>query len=362
MGGRTCSYSSVVTDIWKKFELRFARGGISGIISTTFHIEPERQAPYEYPSIADDKFIKPLQRRIAVIKETGCRYIIQIGDPGHAVQSATFPFGRDHELSSSGGFELMYGFANRRVAMTEAEIEETIERFAEAARRCEEAGADGIEITAEKSYIIHQFLNPGFNRRTDKWGGSPENRFRLLAEIIKRTKSRVSSDFIVGVRISAIDFNAYPVLNFLFRFPWVWPLRHHFVGNELPQTLEYGKQLAALGVDFLHVVAGYGFINPKGQPGPFPYDEIKLFCNMTRSLSAKAQIRAALLNIVPASIARPLFGGDWRYKEAINLDYAKAFKDATKLPIISNGGFQTREVIEGAIATRSATSFRWRAR
>ena len=349
IGGRTCAYNSFTTDVWKNFELKFANGGVAGIISTTFHIEPERQAPYEYPSIADDKYIKPLQQRVAEIKRTGCRYIIQIGDPGYAVQTATFAHGRDHCVSSSGGFEFMYGFANRRVAMSEAEIEETIERFAAAAARCEEAGADGIEITVEKGYIIHQFLNPGFNRRKDKWGGSPENRFRLLQEVMKAVKARVSRDFLVGVRISAVDFNAYPILNFIFRAPWVWPLRHHIIGNELPQTLDYGRQLAALGCHFLHVVAGYGFINPKGQPGDFPYDEIKLFCNMTRHLSFKAAVRSMLFNIVPAPLARPLFGMDWRYTEAINLDYADAFKKATGLPVIANGGFQTRQVIENAV-------------
>jgi 2,4-dienoyl-CoA reductase-like NADH-dependent reductase (Old Yellow Enzyme family) len=347
IGGRTCTYGSFVTDVWKNFELRFANGGVAGIISTTFHIEPERQAPFEYPSIADDKFIKPLAARLSQIKATGCRYIIQIGDPGYAMQSALFSGGREHSLSSSSGFDFWYGHGNRRVAMTEAEIQETIERFAKAAERCELAGADGVEITAEKGYIIHQFLNPGFNRRTDRWGGSTENRFRMLSEVIKAVKLRVSPKFIVGVRLSAIDFNAFPVTNV--RLPMVWPLRHYFVGNGLAETVAYSKQLEGLGVDFLHVVSGTGFINPKGQPGDFPYDEIKIFCNLTRHLSFKASVRAGLFNLLPRPVGRVLFGIDWRYKEAINLAYAEIIKRETTIPIISNGGYQSYDVVTEAL-------------
>jgi 2,4-dienoyl-CoA reductase (NADPH2) len=97
--------------------------------------------------------------------------------------------------------------------MTQGEIEEEIKMFAKGAERVQSAGADGVEITAEKGYIIHQFLNPGFNRRSDKWGGSPEKRFRFLAEVIKAVRKRVGDDFIIGVRLSAVDYNAYPFLN-----------------------------------------------------------------------------------------------------------------------------------------------------
>lgn len=165
IGGRTSAYNSKVTDTWRNFEMKFAAGGVGGIISTTFHVENERQAPFEYPSIADDKFIAPLQSRIADIKAVGCKYIVQIGDPGYAMQTALFPRRRIQSLSSSSGFDLMYGHSNWRVAMTEEEIGIEIDLFAKAAARVRAAGADGVEITIEKGYIIHQFLNPGFNRR-----------------------------------------------------------------------------------------------------------------------------------------------------------------------------------------------------
>ena len=350
IGGRTSAYNSVVTDTWKNFEMKFATGGVGGIISTTFHVENERQAPFEYPSLADDKYIAPLRARLAEIKATGCRYIIQIGDPGYAMQTALFRGGREHQLSSSGGFDLLYGHANRRVEMTQEEIETEIELFAKAAARARAAGADGIEITIEKGYIIHQFLNPGFNRRTDQWGGTPDKRFRLAAEIVKAVRRSVGEDFVVGVRLAAIDFNAYPFQNFIFRMPWVFPLRDHVVGNDIDRMLAYARELKTLGIDFLHVTSGFGFINPKGNPGPFPFEEVRLFCNMTRHLSFKAAARATLLNVIPAAVLRPLCNIGWRYEEGSNLPYAETFRREIGLPVIANGGFQNQAVIESALA------------
>ncbi len=349
VGGRMCAYNGMVTDVWKNFEMRFAAGGVGGMISTTFNVDPERQSPLEYPSIADDRYIAPLRNRLAEIKsKTGCRYIVQIGDPGYATQMSLFPQRAD-ALSSSSGFDFLYGYVNRRIEMTAAEIEQAIERFAAAALRAREAGADGIEITAEKGYLIHQFLNPGMNRRTDAWGGTPEKRFRFLAEIVRAVRKRVGEDFLVGVRIAAVDHNSFPIQAFLSRWPIVFPLKHHVRGNNLPQMLAYARELKTLGVGYFHVVQGYGFINPKGNPGTFPVEEIKLFVNATRHLGRKAAVRAALINLVPNVLARPLFNIGWRYQEGISLDYADAFRRETGLPVIANGGFQNRTAIEGAL-------------
>ena len=58
VGGRTANYDGTVTDVWKNFEKRFADGGIGGIISTTFHVNKDRVSPLQYPSIADDRYVR----------------------------------------------------------------------------------------------------------------------------------------------------------------------------------------------------------------------------------------------------------------------------------------------------------------
>jgi 2,4-dienoyl-CoA reductase-like NADH-dependent reductase (Old Yellow Enzyme family) len=231
--------------------------------------------------------------------------------------------------------------------MTDAQVRKLIDEFAQAARRVREIGADGLEVTAEKGYIIHQFLNPATNRRRDEWG---KDRFRLLEEIIGAVRQQVGGDFLLGVRLAAVDFNQAPILAFLSRFTFAWPAPGRWLGNGLEETLGFGRRLKALGVDYLHIVAGCGFINPKGNPGSFPLEEIRLFVNATRHLSRKAAVRAALVNLAPDVLARPLFNLGWHYQEGISLDYAARFRQEVGLPVITNGGYQTRAGIEQALA------------
>ena len=350
VGGRMAAYDGTVTDVWSNFEQAFADGGVGGIISTTFSTNRRRQTPFEYPSLSEQRFVAPLKRHVAEIKARGCPYIIQIGDPGAATQLSLF--GEDADaMSSSSGFEFLYGYRNRRVAMSPDEIRTVIGEFADAAARAREAGADGIEITAEKGYLIHQFLNPGLNRRTDAWGGTAERRFRLLEEIVTAVRAVVGPDYLLGVRLAARDFNYLPYANFLLRFPWAFPLRHHIFGNDLPTTLTYGKRLKELGVDLLHVVTGTGFPGPKGNPGAFPLREIKLFYNATRHLGTKAAARATLLNLLPERLASPLLSIGWREHAGVSLEEAEAFRDEVGLPVITNGGYQSRSSIELGLAT-----------
>lgn len=86
--------------------------------------------------------------------------------------------------------------------MTEAEIEEIIESFVQAARRAKESGFDGIELFAAYNAIIDQFWLPFNNRRDDKWGGSLENRTRFSRTIMERIRKMAGDDFIIGVAVS----------------------------------------------------------------------------------------------------------------------------------------------------------------
>jgi 2,4-dienoyl-CoA reductase-like NADH-dependent reductase (Old Yellow Enzyme family) len=173
-------------------------------------------------------------------------------------------------------------------------------------------------------------------------------RFQFLREVISEIRRQVGPGYLVGVRISAHDFNSLPVN---LRLPPSRPLREFLVGNDLDTYLTYGRWLKELGVGYLHVTNGFGFINPHEQPGDFPVDEIRMFVNSTRHLSAKAGIRAALLNVVPKSILQRILAVGWHYGEAVNLPDARAFRTQVGLPVIANGGFQHRSVIEDALTS-----------
>lgn len=342
VGGRTGNYDGTVTDVWKNFERRFAEGGVGGIISTTFHVNQHRLSPPQYPSIAGPKFVPYLRKYIAAIKAGNhCKYILQIGDPGYSTYSSLFAEKADSK-SSSCGFDFAFGYNNLRTRMSKPEIEKAIRDFADAAARVQDAGADGVEITITKGYLIHQFLNPAINRRTDRWGGDADRRFELLRQIIAAIRGRVGAGFLLGIRLSGEDLMAKPLALALFRLPWR-------SGNSLAQMVDYAQRLEG-EVDYLHVVAGYGFPNPRDVPGDFPFDEVTMFFNSVRHLSAKAAVRAGLVNVL-SPLLRPLLGLGWIYEEGINLGLARAFKQHVRLPVIANGGFQRRSTMERALAS-----------
>jgi len=345
IGGRTSFYDGTVTSAFKNFEKRFAEHEVAGIISATISVNHYRTSPMEYPKLSDDRFIKPLSAAIEAVHQYDCRYIIQIGDTGGATHTSMFAQKNDSK-SSSTLFDLFYGYNNFHKAMTLEEIEVTIHEFAEAVRRVRETGADGVEITASKGYLIHQFLNPGINRRKDQYGGSLDNRFRLLEEIILAARRKVGEDFPIGIRLSAADYNYQPVN---LRLPLRFPLKHWYFGSTIEDNLYYAKKLKTLGIAYLHIDKGYGFPNPKGTPGTFPVHEMKMFYNANRHLSAKAWWRSVLFNIVPEFILSPVANIGWVYVPAVSADDARRFKAEIGLPVISNGGYQAMDIMEDTL-------------
>ncbi|MET9428969.1 MULTISPECIES: NADPH-dependent 2,4-dienoyl-CoA reductase [unclassified Streptomyces] len=89
--------------------------------------------------------------------------------------------------------------------LTDAEVEQTIEDYVRAAELAKSAGYDGVEIMGSEGYLINEFIAAATNHRTDRWGGSYENRVRFPLEIVRRTRERLGEDFIVIYRLSMLD-------------------------------------------------------------------------------------------------------------------------------------------------------------
>ena len=94
-------------------------------------------------------------------------------------------------------------------ALTGDEVEQLTEDFVAAAVRCESAGYDGVELHGAHGYVIAQFLSPGLNRRTDRWGGSLANRSRLLFDVIDGIRARTGPSFNLSVRLSPERFGLH---------------------------------------------------------------------------------------------------------------------------------------------------------
>ncbi|MFE5713644.1 FAD-dependent oxidoreductase [Streptomyces sp. NPDC056501] len=89
--------------------------------------------------------------------------------------------------------------------LTDAEVEQTVEDYARCAELAKEAGYDGVEVMGSEGYLINEFIAAATNQRTDRWGGSYENRVRFPLEIVRRIRERVGDDFILVYRLSMLD-------------------------------------------------------------------------------------------------------------------------------------------------------------
>jgi 2,4-dienoyl-CoA reductase-like NADH-dependent reductase (Old Yellow Enzyme family) len=90
--------------------------------------------------------------------------------------------------------------------MTDADIEAIVEDFGRAAARVEEAGFDGVQIHGAHGYLVTQFLSPKSNRRTDRWGGSLENRMRFVVEVVRAMRRNVALDFPITIKLGCRDY------------------------------------------------------------------------------------------------------------------------------------------------------------
>ena len=130
---------------------------------------------------------------------------MQINHPGRQVYQAM----GEQALSPSGialnipGFSKMFA---QPKAMSETEILNVVERFANTAALAEQAGFTGVQIHAAHGYLLSQFLSPLVNQREDQWGGSLENRARIVFEVVTAVRARVSNEFCVSIKINSADF------------------------------------------------------------------------------------------------------------------------------------------------------------
>ena len=149
--------------------------------------------------------LEKFARWSAAAKANDTRVWMQINHPGRQVYKRMG--GKVYSPSdislNMGKLSDMFGQAQ---AMTEDQIEELIQRFTDTAVQAEKAGFDGVQIHAAHGYLIAQFLSPLVNKRQDQWGGSIENRARLLIEVIKRVKAATAPEFGIGVKLNSADF------------------------------------------------------------------------------------------------------------------------------------------------------------
>ncbi len=171
-------------------------------LTAASHILDIGQAFPGQPSIAHDSDIEGLTRLASAMKKNGAKAIVQIHHGGVQALPEYTPNG---DVAGPSAMELKsFGQDHTHSAreMTEDEIDETIKAFGEATRRAIEAGFDGVEIHGANGYIIHQFVSPHFNKRTDQWKDPFLFALKVVDEVVKTVQEHGNDDFIIGYRFS----------------------------------------------------------------------------------------------------------------------------------------------------------------
>ncbi len=153
-----------------------------------------------------DWYVAGHNELVEVVHSWGAKIALQLNHAGSRTHLASLEGRQPVSSSPVARFWLGEDRYPEPKPLSIGEIYVIIERWAEAAARARQAGYDLVELHGAHGYLIAQFLSPYFNRRTDEFGGSLENRMRFLLELFKRVKQMVGNDYPVGVRLSADEF------------------------------------------------------------------------------------------------------------------------------------------------------------
>lgn len=286
---------------------KIAKGEAGLIISSFIAVHPlGRSRRYELGIYSND-MIPGLQKLVDAIHNEGGKIIFQLGHGG--VQTTEVIIG---QLPSGPSASL------KNLEMNENNIQEVIQSFRSATIRSVEAGADGVQLQAAHGYLINEFLSPYFNHRTDLWGGSEENSFRLLRNIVSEIKKILPEGMPLLVKLNSNDYTP-----------------EEGITPEL--AVSYAKRLAQLNIDGMEVSCGTSSLSPWNTiRGDIPVKEIcKSFPETQRSGVE------TFLNTL---------AGKFELKESYNLEATKMIKQVMgNIPVFAVGGFRHVSNMEEAV-------------
>jgi 2,4-dienoyl-CoA reductase-like NADH-dependent reductase (Old Yellow Enzyme family) len=326
-----------VSDALIGLHCNLAKGGVGLILTGIAWVYTKMAAPPMIMRADNDSFIAGMKRLTSSIHKavTDCKIILQLHHPGRQVISNL----SDHErLSSvyppayktyalkhpdiagdthaphyieatapSAIYDALFQRTPRALELEE--IEKIIDDYADGIRRAKESGFDGAQLNAAHGWLLSSFMSPVTNQRDDIYGGSTENRTRIVREIIRRARKCVGDDFPILIKFNTTDF-----------LPG---------GIDIDEAIRIGKILIDAGFDALEASGG-------------------MWESVTRSQQE--------LKWIPVILPESRTGIKTSDQEAYFLPAAKALKDNTQAKIISVGGYKTFSVIESAIAC-GATDF-----
>lgn len=230
MGTREFQAKKNIATLYK----RWAEGGTGLIITGNIMVDPKRTA--EPGNIVFDKNsnMEILKNWANQGQQHGAKVMVQLNHPGkQAPKTVSKQTVAPSAVPLGNGLNKLFSTPR---ALTTSEVEELVQKFVTSAKVAKEAGFSGVQIHAAHGYLISQFLSPHDNRRTDKYGGSLENRMRFLKEIYLGMREELGKDFTIGIKINSTDFKED--------------------GLTEEDSLKTIIELANLGLDFVEISGG----------------------------------------------------------------------------------------------------------
>jgi len=208
-----------------------AQGGVGTIITGYTFVTKDEQPNPGMMGIYDDSFIEEYKEITDIVHSYETNIIMQIVYGGS--QTNMNPTGKLIWGPSAVKNEISQVISTQ---MTKEDIKTLVKAYGDAALRVKKSGFDGVEMHAAHGYLLSQFLCPHYNRRTDEYGGSIENRGRIIFEIYDEIRNRVGDDFPIFIKINSKDF-----------------IQDGLTSEE---SIIVSKKLAKLGIDAIEISGG----------------------------------------------------------------------------------------------------------
>ena len=297
------------------YHVAVARGGV-GMTTLAYASVNRSGLSFEGQLWMREEIVPELKRITDAVHAAGAKCSIQLGHCGNMTHRSTcgcMPVG------ASGGFNLYSPTFVR--ALKVPEIDALVEDFGHAVELAWEAGFDCVEIHAGHGYLISQFLSPYTNHRRDEYGGSLQNRMRLMQRVMRRVMEAAGDDMGVLVKMNMHDG---------FRG-----------GMQEDECLEVARELERLGVHAIVLSAGFVSRAPmEVMRGAMPLRTMAHYVPFFKYLWFKPLLLLAGRRIIPTV----------PYREAYFLEDALKFRAAVKLPLIYVGGMVSRQKMEEVLA------------
>lgn len=262
-----------------------SRGGVGLITTGHMYVHPSGKAHPEMTGIYSDDLIPDLAKMADAVHAQGGKVVVQINHGGRQCYQAAV----SEPIAPSQVTEHQPKDSYVAREITPQEIEMLIDAYAQAARRAQEAGFDGVQIHSAHGYLISQFNSPFTNRRTDQWGGKLANRVRFLRAVCEAVREQVGDDYPMMIKFGMMDGIED--------------------GLSLDEGAEIVSMFANMGLDAVEISGGIGG---------------KLVNSVKKGIRTQAD-------------------------EAYFLPWVRKAREATDLPLMLVGGLRSHQVMEDAL-------------